>query len=51
MSMYRIVGSSNMSRLEAHPGIYRLHMKWIFDAYVSTVTFWQKVDFLITNAR
>ena len=29
---YRVVASSNTSRLEAHPGIFRLLM--IFDAYV-----------------
>ena len=36
---YRVVASSNASRLEAHPGIFRLLMKRIFDAYVLTVTF------------
>ena len=36
---YRVVASSNTSRLEAHPGIFRLLMKRIFDAYVLTVTF------------
>ena len=36
---YRVVVSSNKSRLEAHPGIFRLLMKRIFDAYVLTVTF------------
>ena len=29
-----IISSSNTSRLEDHPGIYRLLMKGIFDAYV-----------------
>ena len=33
-SEYRIVASSNTSRLEAHPGIFRLLMKGIVDAYV-----------------
>ena len=33
-SMYRIVASSNMSHLEPHPGLFRLLMKWIFDAFV-----------------
>ena len=28
---YRVVASSNTSRLEAHPGIFRLLMKGIFD--------------------
>ena len=32
--MYRKVGTSNTSHLEAHIGIYRLLMKGIFDAYV-----------------
>ena len=45
---YRVVASSNTSHLEAHPGIFRLLMKRIFDAYVLTVTFWQ--NFLISNA-
>ena len=32
--MYRIVASSNTSPFEVHPGIFRLLMKGIFDAYV-----------------
>ena len=31
---YCRVASSNTSRLEPHPGFYRLLMKEIFDAYV-----------------
>ena len=31
---YRIVASSNTSRLEAHAGIYKLLMKGSFDAHV-----------------
>ena len=30
---YRKVASSNTSCLEAHAGIYRLHMKGIFDTF------------------
>ena len=33
-SKYRKVVSSNMSRLEAHAGFFRLLMKEIFDLYV-----------------
>ena len=32
--IYRKVASSNMSRLEAHAGFFRLLMKGIFDPYV-----------------
>ena len=32
--IYRKVASSNMSRLEAHTGFFRLLMKGIFDPYV-----------------
>ena len=32
--MYCKVASSNTSRLEAHPGFFRLLMKGIFDPYV-----------------
>ena len=32
--IYRKVASSNTSRLEAHAGFFRLHMKVIFDPYV-----------------
>ena len=32
--IYRKVASSNMSRLEAHAGFFRLLMKGIFDCYV-----------------
>ena len=46
---YRKVASSNTSRLEAHAGFFRLLMKGIFD--LCTVTFWQEVDFLISNVR
>ena len=48
---YRKVASSNTSRLEAHAGFFRLFMKGIFDPYICTVTFWQKVYLLISNAR
>ena len=47
---YRKVASSNMSCLEAHAGFFRLFMKGIFDP-LCTVSFWQKVDFLISNVR
>ena len=40
---YHKVASSNMSRLEAHAGFFRLLKKGIFDPYVL------KVDFLISN--
>ena len=33
-SKYRKVASSNMPRLEAHDGFFRLLMKGIFDPYV-----------------
>ena len=36
---YRKVASSNKSRIEPHPGFFRLLMKGIFDA-------WQKVYFV-----
>ena len=36
---YCKVRSSNMSRLEAHAGFFRMLMKGIFDHYVNTVTF------------
>ena len=45
-----LVASSNTYCLEAHSGIYRLLMNWILNTYV-IVNFWQKVDFLISNAR
>ena len=32
--VYREVMSSDTSRLEPHPGYYRLHTKGIFDAYL-----------------
>ena len=32
--VYRKVASSNMSRLEAHAGFFRLLMKGTFDPYV-----------------
>ena len=32
--IYRIVASSNPSRIEAHAGLFRLLMKGIFDPYV-----------------
>ena len=34
MKVNMTISSSNTSRLEDHPGIYRLLMKGIFDAYV-----------------
>ena len=46
--MYCKVASSNMSRLEAHDGFFKLLMKEIFGPYV---TFWKKVDFLISIVR
>ena len=49
-SKYRKVMSSNTSHLEAHVGFFRLLMKGIFDP-LCTVSFWQKVDFLISNVR
>ena len=42
---YRKVASSNMFRLEAHGGFFRLLMKGIFHPYV------QKLDFLISSKR
>ena len=45
--VYRKVASSNTSRLKAHAGFFRLLIKGILD---NSVTFWQKVDFLISNA-
>ena len=48
-SNYRKVASSNTSCLEAQAGFFRLLMKGIFGPYV--VTFWQKVDFQISNMR
>ena len=39
VNIYRKVASSRLSRLVAHPSIFRLFMKGKFDAYVSTVTF------------
>ena len=47
--MYRKVASSNTSCLEAHAGFFKLLMKGSFSS-LCTVTFWQKVDFLISNA-
>ena len=47
---YRKVVSFNTSCLEVHASFFRLLMKGIFYPYV-TVTFWQKVDFLISNAH
>ena len=35
---YRKVASSNMSRLEAHAGFFRLLMKGIFDPYHTTLS-------------
>ena len=43
-SGYRKVAKSNTSSLEAHAGFFRLFMKGI-----CSVTFWKKVDFLISN--
>ena len=34
LAIYRKVASSNMSRLEAHKGFFRLLMKGILDPYV-----------------
>ena len=49
-SKYCKVASSNMSRLEAHAGFFRLIMKGIIDPYVLW-PFDKKVDFLISDAR
>ena len=46
---YHKGASSNTSHLEAHAGFFRLLMKGILDP--CTVTFRQKVDFLISNAH
>ena len=49
--IYRKVASSNTSRLEPHPGFYRLLMKGIFDAYVLW-SFDKKMFFeLVINIR
>ena len=48
-NIYRKVASSNMSRSEAHAGFFRFLMKEYFWS-LCTVTFWQKIDFLISNA-
>ena len=44
--MYCKVSSSNTSRLEAHAGFFQIAYEGDFQ-YLCTVTFWQKVDFLI----
>ena len=48
---YRKMASFNMSRLEAHVGIYRLLMKGIFDMLMYCDLLTQKVYFWISNAR
>ena len=45
---YRKVVSTSTSRLEANDGFFRLSMKGKFYVYF-TVTFWEKVAFLIIN--
>ena len=47
------MASFNTSRLEAHAGFFPIAYEGagIFDPYLCIVTFWQKVDFLISNAR
>ena len=47
---YCKVASSSMSRLEAHAGFFQIAYEGDFWS-LRTVTFWQKVDFLISNAR
>ena len=47
---YRKVASSNTSHLEAHAGFFKLLMKGDFQS-LCTVTFCQKVDFLMSNAH
>jgi hypothetical protein len=37
------------SRFEEPAGFLKLLMKGILNPYINTVTFWQKVDFLISN--
>ena len=49
--IYPKIASSNMSRLEAHVGFFRLLMKGIFGPKIGTVTFWQKIDLSISNAQ
>ena len=44
---YRIVASASQSGFEAHVGLFKLVMKRYF-LPLCTVTFWQKVDFLIS---
>ena len=47
--IYCKIASSNTSRLEAHVDFFKLLMKGIWGS-LCTVTFWQKVDFFISNA-
>ena len=47
---YRKVASSNTSHLEAHACFFLIAYAGDFLSLCS-VTFWQKVDFLISNAR
>ena len=47
--MYRKVASSDPSRLEAHAGFFQIAYEGDFGS-LCTLTFWQKVDFLISNA-
>ena len=49
--MYRIVKSSNTSCLEAHPGIYGLLMKGIFDAYVLWPFDKKLISWLVSQIR
>ena len=51
VNVYRIVASRSTSRLVTCLGLFRLLMKGIFGPYVCTVTFWQKVEFLISNVH
>ena len=47
---YRKVASSNTSCLEAHADFFQIAYEGDFRV-LCTVTFWQKVDFLISNAH
>ena len=48
---YRIVASSNTSHLEAHPDIYRLLMKEIFDAYELWTYDKKLISWLVSHVR
>ena len=46
---YNKVASSNMSHLEAHAGFFQIAYEGDFLS-LCTLSFWQKVYFLISNA-